>query len=229
MSRGPAIQGSTSATWAIAVICVALRFIARRASKAGVWYDDWMVIPGLKIVLGCIFGLGSLVIMVSGVRLHHLILYADAKDGSITKNLTTVVILTSVEVNTSIICACLPCLRPIGSFVLDKIDAFRKRTRLARQGNELLNDMLPRRKQNKEQSSTSHTDAHPDGLAEMNGSAQDLTLQEAEATGRAMPEMAGVGIGPLEMGTADVAASELRGHKDRRSPAELEAAEPGRR
>ena len=42
-----AIQGSTSATWALAFIAVMLRFTARRLSKAGFWYDDWTIIPAL--------------------------------------------------------------------------------------------------------------------------------------------------------------------------------------
>lgn len=33
------------ATWAIALITVCLRYLARRLSKAGLWYDDWLMIP----------------------------------------------------------------------------------------------------------------------------------------------------------------------------------------
>lgn len=39
------IKGSIIATWALAVIVVCLRFIARRLSKARLWYDDWLVLP----------------------------------------------------------------------------------------------------------------------------------------------------------------------------------------
>lgn len=39
------IKGSIMATWALAVIVVCLRFIARRLSKARFWYDDWLVLP----------------------------------------------------------------------------------------------------------------------------------------------------------------------------------------
>lgn len=39
------IKGSIIATWALAVIVVCLRFIARRLSKARFWYDDWLVLP----------------------------------------------------------------------------------------------------------------------------------------------------------------------------------------
>ena len=39
------IKGSITATWALALIAVCLRFTARRLSKAGFWYDDWLMIP----------------------------------------------------------------------------------------------------------------------------------------------------------------------------------------
>ena len=39
------IKGSIIATWALAVIAVCLRFVARRLSKARFWYDDWLVLP----------------------------------------------------------------------------------------------------------------------------------------------------------------------------------------
>ena len=39
------LRGIIIATWAIALIAVCLRFLARRLSKAGLWYDDWLMIP----------------------------------------------------------------------------------------------------------------------------------------------------------------------------------------
>ena len=33
------------ATWAMALLAVYLRFLARRLSKAGLWCDDWLMIP----------------------------------------------------------------------------------------------------------------------------------------------------------------------------------------
>ena len=39
------VKGSIIASWALAVIVVCLRFIARRLSKARFWYDDWLVLP----------------------------------------------------------------------------------------------------------------------------------------------------------------------------------------
>ena len=48
-SKQPAIIGSIVATWAFAVIAVALRFFARRVSRAGFWWDDWLMLPALVI------------------------------------------------------------------------------------------------------------------------------------------------------------------------------------
>ena len=42
--RGP-ISGSVLALWYYAVLGLCLRFLARRLSKAGFWYDDWLLIP----------------------------------------------------------------------------------------------------------------------------------------------------------------------------------------
>ena len=39
------IKGSIIATWALAFIAICLRFTARRLSKAGFWYDDWLMVP----------------------------------------------------------------------------------------------------------------------------------------------------------------------------------------
>lgn len=46
-SQQSEIIGSITATWALAVICVALRFLARRVSRAGFWWDDWLMVPAL--------------------------------------------------------------------------------------------------------------------------------------------------------------------------------------
>lgn len=45
------IQGSIIATWALALVSVCLRFIARRLSKAGFWYDDWLIVPATVSIL----------------------------------------------------------------------------------------------------------------------------------------------------------------------------------
>ena len=39
------LRGSIIDTWAIALIAVCLGFFARRLSKAGIWYDDRLVLP----------------------------------------------------------------------------------------------------------------------------------------------------------------------------------------
>jgi hypothetical protein len=39
------IIGSVSATWALATIALVMRFLCRRISKAGYWWDDWLMIP----------------------------------------------------------------------------------------------------------------------------------------------------------------------------------------
>ena len=41
------IQGPIIFTWALAIIACTLRFVARRISEAGLWYDDWLMIPAL--------------------------------------------------------------------------------------------------------------------------------------------------------------------------------------
>ena len=42
-----AIRGSVLALWFYAVLGLCLRFLARRLSKAGFWYDDWLLIPAI--------------------------------------------------------------------------------------------------------------------------------------------------------------------------------------
>lgn len=44
-NRNALIKGSIMATWALGVIAVCLRFLARRLSKARLWYDDWLTLP----------------------------------------------------------------------------------------------------------------------------------------------------------------------------------------
>ena len=39
------LRGVIIATWVMALLAVCLRFLARRLSKAGLWYDDWLMIP----------------------------------------------------------------------------------------------------------------------------------------------------------------------------------------
>lgn len=44
-NKNAQIKGSIIATWALAVIAVCLRLTARRLSKAGFLYDDWLMVP----------------------------------------------------------------------------------------------------------------------------------------------------------------------------------------
>ncbi len=37
--------GSIVTSWILAIVTVCLRFSARRISKAGLWYDDWLIVP----------------------------------------------------------------------------------------------------------------------------------------------------------------------------------------
>lgn len=39
------LRGIIIAIWIITLATVILRFLARRLSKAGLWYDDWLTIP----------------------------------------------------------------------------------------------------------------------------------------------------------------------------------------
>lgn len=41
------VQGSNLSTWGLALCAVCLRIHARRLSKAGLWYDDWLMIPAI--------------------------------------------------------------------------------------------------------------------------------------------------------------------------------------
>lgn len=41
------IRGSILAVWFYALLGLCLRFLARRLSKAGFWYDDWLLIPAI--------------------------------------------------------------------------------------------------------------------------------------------------------------------------------------
>ena len=41
------IKGSIAAVWSLAIITVVLRFSSRRLSKAGFWYDDWLLLPAI--------------------------------------------------------------------------------------------------------------------------------------------------------------------------------------
>ena len=51
MSETTTVRASVIATWTLMLIVVCLRFFARRVSKAGLWYDDWLVLPATVSIL----------------------------------------------------------------------------------------------------------------------------------------------------------------------------------
>ncbi|KAF2806913.1 uncharacterized protein BDZ99DRAFT_422208 [Mytilinidion resinicola] len=53
-SRQPQIWAAIGTTYALAVICVALRFLARRLVKFTFWLDDWLVLGALAILTALI-------------------------------------------------------------------------------------------------------------------------------------------------------------------------------
>ncbi|KAM0798769.1 hypothetical protein BDR22DRAFT_934515 [Usnea florida] len=100
-----------------------------------------------KMMLTAIFAVGGFVNIVSVIRFVYLMALVRANSGlhgsDPTWNYIDVFIWTSVEVNTSIICACLPSLGPIVSYVSKQIHRLRKRKTTHKRGTQLLMDMLP--------------------------------------------------------------------------------------
>ncbi|KAF6237360.1 hypothetical protein HO173_004250 [Letharia columbiana] len=90
-----------------------------------------------KAILSFIFGLGGFVTIVAIVRLVYLI-KADAEPADVTINLSNILIWTGVEVNMSVVCACLPSLRPIVAFISDKFKQLCKRKSTHTKGLKLL-------------------------------------------------------------------------------------------
>ncbi|KAM0799244.1 hypothetical protein BDR22DRAFT_324926 [Usnea florida] len=86
-----------------------------------------------KAILTAIFACGGLVTIISIVRLVNVL-------GRTSGN---AIVWSTVEVNSSIICACLPSLRPILSFISDKLKLLRDRKSTHKRGSKLLMDMLP--------------------------------------------------------------------------------------
>ena len=41
------IKSSIATLWSLAIIAVFLRFTSHRLSKAGFWYDDWLLVPAI--------------------------------------------------------------------------------------------------------------------------------------------------------------------------------------
>jgi len=55
------IIGSISATWALATVVITMRLACRRISKAGFWWDDYLMIPAY--VCGFLGGLEQTMLM----------------------------------------------------------------------------------------------------------------------------------------------------------------------
>jgi hypothetical protein len=51
-NQSPRIVAASIALLAIPTVIVALRFVARMLSKAGLWWDDWMVLAALVVSWG---------------------------------------------------------------------------------------------------------------------------------------------------------------------------------
>ena len=68
------IRGTVVFTWSLMLIIVSLRFLARRLSKFGLWYDDWLMIPATV----CLFQIHYLLLPVNdrGTRTDSVYLSA---------------------------------------------------------------------------------------------------------------------------------------------------------
>ncbi|KAM0804383.1 hypothetical protein BDR22DRAFT_885642 [Usnea florida] len=99
-----------------------------------VW--DLQMSRAQKATLSAIFGLGGFVAIVAFVRLVYLI-RSTANSAGLTTNIANILIWTGVETNMSIICACLPSLRPITSYISDKLK-LRKHTNTPKRDLRLL-------------------------------------------------------------------------------------------
>ncbi|KAK1451877.1 TAM domain methyltransferase [Colletotrichum melonis] len=93
-----------------------------------------------KFALAGIFALGTFVTVVSMARLN-VILLVDLTSPDITWNFIDTIIWTNVEANTAIICACLPCLKPILNLALNgRLKSSIKRSGQNSGGQYILND-----------------------------------------------------------------------------------------
>lgn len=96
-----------------------------------------------KIMLTAVFAVGGFVTIVSVIRLVYLIRLSRAPEDFM-RNYTDIIIWTSVEVNVSIFCACLPSLGPIVSYISKLLKRLSKRKNTHRRGSQVLMNILPK-------------------------------------------------------------------------------------
>ncbi|KAI3395580.1 hypothetical protein diail_1092 [Diaporthe ilicicola] len=65
----PRFVASTSLSWALAVACVGMRFWARKLTRSGFWWDDWIILSSL-IWTGMFFFTATCYIVPRGLGLH---------------------------------------------------------------------------------------------------------------------------------------------------------------
>ncbi|KAJ0122137.1 hypothetical protein J7T55_002649 [Diaporthe amygdali] len=65
----PRFVASTSLTWAMAVACVGMRFWARKLTRSGFWWDDWIILTSI-IWTGIFFFTATCYIVPRGLGLH---------------------------------------------------------------------------------------------------------------------------------------------------------------
>ncbi|KAF6238430.1 hypothetical protein HO173_003397 [Letharia columbiana] len=151
-----------------------------------------------KAMLTMVFALGGFVTVMSGVRLG--LFFADSVNDN---TYNPPFLLTNIEINTSIICACLPSLGPILTFLFAKFAQLRKRKSTHKRGSKLLKDILPVFKGAASPPITrsARYSSWSDGPNPMLDS---LPIVEAEANPR-VPELGAEAPGPhiLEMETSE--------------------------
>ncbi|MCJ1324218.1 hypothetical protein MMC10_000880 [Thelotrema lepadinum] len=68
-SRQPAVEAAIFLTWAASLIVVGLRFTARKISIAGIWWDDWLILPAAATTTASTWVTWSMMVRV-GVGRH---------------------------------------------------------------------------------------------------------------------------------------------------------------
>ncbi|KAL6716121.1 hypothetical protein ACLMJK_005687 [Lecanora helva] len=130
----------------------------------------------------------------------------------IASNVTAPVILTNVEINVAILCACLPTFGPIWTYILGKVIAWRSRRRNHKRGLALLMDMLPQRRRTAPlPPQVQRESQHGSGLGAPQNQNVVPDMIEVEAQERPLPEIPTIERRPTEMQTNEFPALELPG------------------